>query len=69
MPDACVSELLTITEAASLLRLKPSTIRAWVLRRKLPYVKVGRRVRIQRVEVDALIATSVVPARKESHRA
>lgn len=64
MPD-----LLTISEAASLLRLKPSTIRAWVLRRKLPYVKVGRLVRIRRVDIEGLIASSVVPARAEGETA
>ena len=55
--------LLTIAEAASLLRLKPSTMRAWILRRKLAYCKVGRLVRIRRADVEALIAESVVPAR------
>lgn len=55
--------LLTIAEAASLLRLKPSTMRAWILRRRLPYCKVGRLVRIRRADVDALIAASLVPSR------
>jgi excisionase family DNA binding protein len=62
------SALLTIAEAASLLRLKPSTIRDWVLRRRLPYYKVGRLVRIRRADVDALIAASVVPARHATTR-
>lgn len=60
-------ELLTITEVAGLLRLKPSTVRAWVLRRKLPYYKVGRLVRIRRSDVETLIAACVVPARSEPH--
>lgn len=58
-----MAELLTITEAAALLRLKPSTMRAWVLRRRIPYVKVGRLVRIRRADVEAMVAASVVPAR------
>ncbi len=57
------SELLTVPEAAAFLRLKPATIRAWVLHRKVPYVKVGRLVRLRRADVDALIAASLVPAR------
>lgn len=57
------STLLTIAESATLLRLKPSTLRAWILRRKLPYVKVGRLVRIRRADVEAHIAASLVPAR------
>jgi excisionase family DNA binding protein len=56
--------LLTITEASALLRLRPSTLRAWILRRKLPYCKVGRLVRLRRADVEALIAASVVPARE-----
>lgn len=57
------STLITIAETASLLRLKPSTVRAWIFRRKLPFCKVGRLVRIRRADVYALIAASVVPAR------
>jgi excisionase family DNA binding protein len=57
------NSLLTVAEAASLLRLRPSTMRAWVLRRKIPYVKVGRLVRLRRADVEALIAASLVPAR------
>ena len=60
-----MDDLLTIGEAASLLRLKPSTIRAWILRRKLAYVKVGRLVRIRRSDVEALITASIVPAATE----
>jgi excisionase family DNA binding protein len=56
------NELLTLPEAASLLRLKTSTLRAWVLRRKIPYVKVSRLVRVRRAAVEALIAENVVPA-------
>jgi excisionase family DNA binding protein len=63
MPGATASELLTIAEAASLLRLKTSTMRAWILRRRLPYCKVGRLVRIRRTDVEALIAAALVPAR------
>ncbi len=57
------SGLLTLAEASSLLRLKVSTLRAWVLRRRIPYVKVGRLVRLRRADVEALITASLVPAR------
>jgi excisionase family DNA binding protein len=48
-----------------LLRLKVSTLRAWILRRKLPFVKVGRLVRIRKADIETLIAASVVPARED----
>jgi excisionase family DNA binding protein len=62
------TELLTLPEASALLRLELSTLRAWVLRRKIPYCKVGRLVRIRRADVDALIVASVVPARPDADR-
>jgi excisionase family DNA binding protein len=56
------TDLLTVPEAAELLRLKPSTIRAWICQRKIPFVKLGRLVRIRRSDVEALIADGTVPA-------
>jgi excisionase family DNA binding protein len=55
------SELLTVPEAAALLRLKPSTIRAWVCQRKIGFVKLGRLVRIRRIDAEAVIAAGLVP--------
>jgi excisionase family DNA binding protein len=60
------SELLTVAEAASLLTLKVSTIRAWVYQHRIPYVKLGRLVRIRRSDLDALIAECVVSACSEN---
>lgn len=54
------SELLTVPEAAALMRLKPSTIRAWVCQKRIPYVKLGRLVRIKRSDAEALIQASVI---------
>jgi excisionase family DNA binding protein len=64
---ASESELLTLPEAAPLLRLKVSTLRAWILRRKLPYVKLGARVFIRRTDLDQLV-DSVVPALSNMNR-
>ena len=41
-------DLMRVPEAACFLRLRPSTIRAWILRRRVPYVKLGGRVCIRR---------------------
>jgi excisionase family DNA binding protein len=56
------SELLTIDECSRLIRLRPSTLREWLTRKRLSYVKLGRRVFIRRSDIDALISASVVPA-------
>jgi len=57
-------ELLTIPETAALLRLRPSTLRAWILRRKLPYLKIGRLVRIRRADVEQFLQRSIVAAKE-----
>ncbi len=57
-----MNELLNVHEAAVVLRLKPATIRDWIWRRRIPYVKLGRRVFIRRKDVEHLIAANIVPA-------
>jgi excisionase family DNA binding protein len=57
-------DLLTVKETAAVLRLSVSTIRSWVLLRRIPFVKLhNKAVRFRRADIDALIAASVVPAR------
>ncbi|KKM97049.1 hypothetical protein LCGC14_1172000 [marine sediment metagenome] len=60
------SELLTVPEVAALFRVQVSTVRAWIRpsqgrRQRLPYIKLGRCVRIRRRDAEALIESSVVP--------
>jgi excisionase family DNA binding protein len=55
--------MLTVEQVAHELGLKESTIRAWLLKRKLAFVKLGRSVRIPRAEVDRLIRENTIPAR------
>ncbi len=40
-------QLLRIPEAAELLTLRPVTIRAWLVRRKLSFVRVGRSILLE----------------------
>ena len=56
-------KLLNLREAADILGLKVSTIRAWTLRRKIEFVKVGRCVRIRQEIIDELIAKNTIPKR------
>jgi excisionase family DNA binding protein len=60
------TRLLTVPEAARRLAVKESTIRAWLLARRLGKVKVGRRaVRILNTDIERLIAEGTIPARAE----
>ena len=57
--------LLSVVEGAGWLGLKVPTIRKWMRERRLPYVKLGRRTLLRRVDLDALIDSALVPARLE----
>jgi len=59
------NELLTLAEVGAILKLKTSTMRAWVLRRRIPFCKVGRLVRVRRADVERLIAETLVPPREK----
>jgi len=60
-----MQKLLSVTEASEMLALKPATIRAWLLRRKLPRVNCGRAVRIPAEAVEQFIEKNTVPAKEE----
>jgi excisionase family DNA binding protein len=59
-----MSKLLSIKEASEILALKPATIRAWLLRRKLPRVNCGRAVRIPAEAIAQFIERNTIPARE-----
>jgi excisionase family DNA binding protein len=61
-------ELLRIEEFAAILNIKESTVRAWILRRRIAKVRVGRRaVRIPASEVNRLIDAGITPAQEDRH--
>jgi excisionase family DNA binding protein len=54
------SDLLDVEEAAAFLHVKVATVRSWVLKEKISYVKLGRRVFLRKPDLEKLIADSVV---------
>jgi len=58
------NRLLTVSEAASALAIKPSTVRAHLLRNRLSYVKVGRAVRIPIDEIERILREGLRPAKE-----
>jgi len=59
-----VLDLLTVLQAAELLAVREATVRAWIWRKQIPYVKVGgRAVRIRRDVVEGLIERGTVEPR------
>ena len=65
MSVAKLGEFLTVRQVAEVLNLKECTIRAWVLARRLAYVRIGRRaLRIPVAEIERLISQGTVPTRE-----
>lgn len=60
------TDLMDVEESADFTHVKQSTLRSWILKQQVPYVKLGRRVFLRRKDLEALIERSVVPARAES---
>lgn len=46
---------MTVAEVAALLRLNQQSVRNWLDDKKLPHLRVGRRVRILRSDLERLI--------------
>lgn len=55
-------KMLTASEAAEMLGLRPATIRSWIWKRQIRYVKVSRSVRIPADEVQRMIESGTRPA-------
>jgi excisionase family DNA binding protein len=59
MPDqrlpSTSDEFLTVAEVAQTLRLNQQTIRNWIDQGTLPAVRIGRRVRITRADLERVI--------------
>jgi excisionase family DNA binding protein len=60
-------DLLTVQETARLLRVTPITIRRYIADGRLPALKVGKAVRVERQAVERLLAP-IGPAGNGSER-
>ena len=56
---SATSDLLTAPEAAIYLRISLGTLRHWVCRRKIQFIRIGRTVRFRRAHLDRLISENL----------
>ena len=61
--DPCVRRLLTVQEASECLAVSVSTLYGWVWQHRIPFVKMGRAVRFDLVELEQFIESNRVPSR------
>lgn len=50
-----MDKLLNIPEGAKLLRLSPNTLRAWIFQKRVPIVRLGRRVLFREADLEKMI--------------
>ena len=62
------NKLLTVAEVAEALRIKPATVRSWLLRGKINSYRVGRAVRIEEAEIERLLKEGRRPAKEKDER-
>jgi excisionase family DNA binding protein len=55
-----IGEFLTVAEVAELLKLNQQTVRNWIDQGSLPAMKVGRRVRIRRADLERMLEQGYV---------
>jgi excisionase family DNA binding protein len=54
-PSNLEDSFLTVAEVAELLKLNQQTVRNWIDQGSLPALRVGRRVRIRRTDLERLL--------------
>jgi excisionase family DNA binding protein len=62
MGTANVGKLRSLPDAAERLGVSTKCLRGWIYRRTIPYVKVGRCVRIADQAIEEIISRGTVPA-------
>lgn len=65
MATVNTARLKSLPEAAERLGVSVKCLRGWVWQRKIPFVKVGRCVRIADATIDRIIEVGTVPAVQE----
>jgi len=57
-------ELLNLKEGAKELKLSIHTLRSWIYQKRIPCVRLGRRVLLRRQDIETLVSKNVVEARE-----
>ena len=56
-------ELLDLREGAKELKLSIHTLRAWIFQKKIPCVRLGRRVLLRREDLEDLVKRNLIEAK------
>jgi excisionase family DNA binding protein len=50
-----MDKLLNIRESAEVLRLSPNTLRAWIFQKRVPFVRMDRRILFREKDLEEMI--------------
>ena len=53
-------ELLNLKEGAKEMKISIHTLRAWIYQKRLPFVRLGRRVLLRKQDIEAFINNNLV---------
>ena len=61
-PVSTSGDLLTVEQAADYLNITDHFVRRLIRERRIPFLKVGRLVRLRRIDLEDYLAACAVPA-------
>ena len=61
-----ISKLLSVVEAAARMSVSRFTLRSWLRQRRLPYIRLGRRILVDPCDLDRFIQGNRIEERKPS---
>ena len=61
-PASTTGDLLTVEQAADYLNITTHFTRRLIRERRIPFLKVGRLVRLRRADIDTYLAARAIPA-------
>jgi excisionase family DNA binding protein len=65
MPEP-IGRLLSLVDLETRSSLSRHTWRAWIRQRRLPHVRLGRRIFVREADYEAFVRAGLVPARKDA---
>lgn len=57
-----MAQLLSLKETAKELNISIHTLRAWVYQRKIPFVRLGRRILVRREDLESFVNANIINA-------
>jgi excisionase family DNA binding protein len=58
-------ELLDLREGAKEMKISIHTLRAWIYQKRIPFVRLGRRVLLRREDLESFVNKNVIEAREK----